>query len=219
MSVTTTCRDLSKLNPHVRAKVEQWLRQCNAAGLDVRISETYRSPERQEYLYKQGLSGVKTLGAHYFGVAVDFFFVENGTTAYPAAKMKAAADIAKKLGFEWGGDWVMKDTPHLQMLGGVTLAQYRQGKRPKWYYENPETSSPGESTAKDDDEMQKVFNAIEEIKADAQISWAAPIIADMRDKGIVKGKAGGALDLTERDIRTLEFCRRMIAENYVYVAK
>lgn len=39
--------------------------------------------------------------------------------------------IAKDLGFEWGGDWrSFKDMPHLQMVFGITTAQFRAGKRP-----------------------------------------------------------------------------------------
>jgi peptidoglycan L-alanyl-D-glutamate endopeptidase CwlK len=45
--------------------------------------------------------------------------------------MNTAADIAKKMGFTWGGDWIsFRDTPHLEILGGVALALYRQGRRP-----------------------------------------------------------------------------------------
>ena len=129
-----TYRDLSELRPYVRVRAEEWLARCKEVGLDPRISETYRSNKRQEYLYAQKLSTVKTTGAHGFRVALDYFFIENGKAVYPVAKMTAAAQIAKSLGFEWGGDWKsFKDMPHLQMLGGVTLAQYRQGKRPFWY--------------------------------------------------------------------------------------
>jgi hypothetical protein len=100
------------------------------------------------------------------------------------------------------------------MLGGVTLAQYRLGKRPLWYNQTITPTTPKEN----DDDMEKTYNSIDEIRADGNIAWSAPIISDMQEKGIVKGKAGGALDLTARDIRTLEFCRRMIAANYQYAS-
>jgi len=138
--------------------VELWLNHCKP-NIEPNISETYRSPERQEWLYAQNLSSVKTYGAHYFGVAVDFYFTENGKTAYPAAKMKAAADIAKKHGFTWGGDWPkLHDTPHLEMLGGISLAAYRQGKRPPWY--NSITNITPIIPKDDDDDMisQEQFN-------------------------------------------------------------
>jgi peptidoglycan LD-endopeptidase CwlK len=40
-------------------------------------------------------------------------------------------EMAKALGFEWGGDWAQfKDYPHLQMNFGLTLADLQNGKRP-----------------------------------------------------------------------------------------
>ena len=158
-------RDLNELTPYVRKQAEEWIKQCQAAGLDVRVSETYRSDVRQAYLYEQKLSTVKITGAHGFRVALDFFFVENGKTAYPIAKMTAAAQIAKKLGFEWGGDWTsFKDMPHLQMLGGISLAQYRQGVRPSWYEwppkqdHKPEHGNATEHDKKEDEMTQEEFD-------------------------------------------------------------
>ena len=148
--VTDACRDLSELVPYVRTRLEKWMAKCLSEGLDVRISETYRSQARQEYLYSHGKTQVRSLGAHYFRVAADFF-IKGGSDIYPEEKMKAAADIAKTYGFEWGGDWKsFKDTPHLQMLGGITLAEYRQGRRPKWYDWKPED---GESGGDEEDEI------------------------------------------------------------------
>ncbi len=42
------------------------------------------------------------------------------------------AELAKDLGFEWGGDWSgFKDYPHLQMTFGLSIAQLQEGLRPK----------------------------------------------------------------------------------------
>ena len=42
------------------------------------------------------------------------------------------AEIAKELGFQWGGDWrSFKDYPHLQMDFGLTINDLQEGKRPK----------------------------------------------------------------------------------------
>ena len=161
VSVTTSIRDLNELNPYVMVRAEKWIKQCQNASLDVRISETYRTNERQSYLYSLGLSTVQVTGAHGFRVALDFFFVENGKTAYPVAKMKAAAQIAKIIGFEWGGDWTsFQDMPHLQLLGGITLAQYRQGKRPSWYYKTVEQAKKemGEDDTITQDDFNKMMN-------------------------------------------------------------
>ena len=204
MSVTATIRDLNELIPYVRVNAEKWIAQCKAAGLDVRVSETYRSDARQAYLYAQGLSTVKTTGAHGFRVALDFFFVEGGKTSYPAAKMAAAAQIAKALGFEWGGDWTsFKDMPHLQMLGGVSLAQYRQGKRPPWYSWGPE---PDLEIIPEQEEDMTRYNSLDEIQNDSEVGpWALGTIEKLILSGFLRGKNDDTnnLDLSFELIRML----------------
>ncbi|MDO5036966.1 MAG: M15 family metallopeptidase [Tissierellia bacterium] len=46
--------DLDELNPKTREKAELFLKACQDQGLEVVIVETYRSQERQDYLYAQG---------------------------------------------------------------------------------------------------------------------------------------------------------------------
>jgi hypothetical protein len=195
-SVTSSIRDINELVAYVRVRAVEWIGQCNAAGLDPRISETYRTDARQAWLFTQGLTTVRLTGAHGFRVALDYFFVEGGKTAYPPAKMKAAADIAKKLGFAWGGDWVsFRDTPHLEMLGGVMLAQYRQGRRPAWYDWQPYEDESEELTV-------KRYNSVNEIKNELG-EWASEIIEILLEKELLKGDYAGNLDLSADMIRLL----------------
>lgn len=47
------------------------------------------------------------------------------------ADWQEVAQVAKRLGLEWGGDWTsFKDYSHLQMAFGLTTKQLRAGKRP-----------------------------------------------------------------------------------------
>ena len=54
MSVTKTCRDILELTPQAQKACNMFLAECKRQGLNVLITETYRSQERQNYLYEQG---------------------------------------------------------------------------------------------------------------------------------------------------------------------
>src|SRR5699024_3556473 len=94
--------------------------------------------------YKKGLyimfsDGHRTAGQslHNYGVAFDMFITnKNGTSAsWDTAKLNQAGQMAKQLGFEWGGDWQsIVDRPHIQMTGGLSLAQLQAGKKPNLKY-------------------------------------------------------------------------------------
>lgn len=49
-----TDRSVADLCPQMRSKCWQWLGNCSANGLRVGISETYRSPEKQDADYAKG---------------------------------------------------------------------------------------------------------------------------------------------------------------------
>ncbi|MFJ7890105.1 M15 family metallopeptidase [Lysinibacillus xylanilyticus] len=54
-SLTTTCRDINELLPPARLAVQLLFQECFKAGIkNIFITETYRSQERQKYLYEQG---------------------------------------------------------------------------------------------------------------------------------------------------------------------
>ena len=54
MSTTTACRDISQLTLNAQKACNMFIAECEAQGLKVLITETYRSQERQNYLYAQG---------------------------------------------------------------------------------------------------------------------------------------------------------------------
>lgn len=54
MNITETCRDLKELNPLVRVMLELALEDIKRQGINPLVVETYRSQERQNYLYCQG---------------------------------------------------------------------------------------------------------------------------------------------------------------------
>lgn len=54
--VTTACRDLNQLSAQAQKACVLFLEECKKKGLNVLITETYRSQERQNWLYEQGRS-------------------------------------------------------------------------------------------------------------------------------------------------------------------
>ncbi|MEH6941541.1 M15 family metallopeptidase [Bacillus sp. JJ722] len=119
MSVTKTCRDVNELKPVAKQACLLFLEECKKAGLDVFITETYRSQARQNYLYEQGRTrpGQKvtwTRSSNHTGRMAWDIAVNPPKNLYDATTLKKAGAIAKRLGITWGGDWDTPDMPHFQ---------------------------------------------------------------------------------------------------------
>ena len=122
-----TSRDISRLRPDVAANCRLWIDLCAAAGLNVLVTGTVRDDEYQQYLYAQGRtrpgaivtnSPVPTFHSEKFGLAFDFCQNNKGREYSDLGFFSRAAAVAKRMGFEWGGDWTtFTDRPHLQWAG------------------------------------------------------------------------------------------------------
>jgi len=140
----------AELHPIVAEKVEVLLEKTAERGISILITDDYRSFEEQDRLYDKGrrtpgkvvTHAVGGDSYHNFGLAVDFALqLENGNviwnTEYDGngngqSDWFEVAEIAKELGFQWGGDWRgFKDYPHLQMDFGLTINDLQEGKRLK----------------------------------------------------------------------------------------
>lgn len=126
MDVTKTCRDLGELLPEVRKGAEVLLAECKRQGLDIIITETYRSQERQDYLFEQGRTrpGRKVTWTrnsfHTTRRAFDVCQNIKGDEYNPVALMKVA-HLAKMMGFNPGAFWKKQDIPHIQLNVGDKL--------------------------------------------------------------------------------------------------
>ncbi len=138
-----------ELDPVVAAKTRQLLKKSAQQDINVIITEKVRSIKRQNELYEQGRSSDESVvtyakegeSYHNYGLAVDFALRNNdGEIIWDInydgnnngkADWFEVADIAKQLGFEWGGDWSkFKDYPHLQMDFRLSIRQLKKGLRP-----------------------------------------------------------------------------------------
>ncbi|QUI24500.1 peptidoglycan-binding protein [Vallitalea pronyensis] len=103
-------------------------------GIDILITCGFRSLEEQKKLYEDPNVYAAAPGKSYhnYGLAIDFVPVdENGNCLWSdLSAFNKVGSIGKNNGFEWGGDWVKKDRPHLQMPFGLTITQLLNGQRP-----------------------------------------------------------------------------------------
>jgi len=131
-------RSLSDLNPKVAAMCSEFINSCKKHNIDVIITSTYRDAESQNKLYAQGRTepGKKVTNAkggqsfHNWKVAFDFCPIVNGKAEWnDVALYTKCGEIAEAVGLEWAGRWVkFKELAHCQYTGGLTLADFQEGK-------------------------------------------------------------------------------------------
>ena len=128
-------RDITLCHPRLQRIASAWMKACATEGITVAISETLRTAAEQDALYAQGRTkpgnivtnakGSSYRSQHQWGIAFDFYLKMDidgdgkiSDDAYNDSKghFKRAAEIAKKLGLAWGGDWKsIVDKPHLYL--------------------------------------------------------------------------------------------------------
>ncbi|ANU12106.1 M15 family metallopeptidase [Planococcus antarcticus] len=140
----------SGLHPIVEEKSDLLVAQAAEIGIDILITDGYRSPEEQDRLHNQGRSAPGTVvtyaeageSYHNYGLAIDYALrLDDGSVVWDITRDDndngesdwfEVAAIGKKLGFDWGGDWQrFKDYPHLEMTFGLSIRELQQGWRPE----------------------------------------------------------------------------------------
>ena len=117
----TTCRDIDALATNSQKACRLFLAECKKHGLDVLITETYRSQARQDYLYAQGRTraGKKVTwtknSRHTSRRAWDVCKNVKGGEYSDEGFFRKCGAVAKKLGIIWGGDWSTPDMPHFEV--------------------------------------------------------------------------------------------------------
>ncbi|MEY9975315.1 M15 family metallopeptidase [Lysinibacillus sp. RC79] len=121
-SVTTTCRDLTELLTPAQTACRLLFQECYKAGIkNIFITETYRSQERQNYLYAQGRTRpgqivTWTLNSNHKSRLAWDIAVGPPQSLYDVTTLNRIGAIARKLGITWGGDWVGSiDRPHFEV--------------------------------------------------------------------------------------------------------
>lgn len=109
-------RDIHLLHPAFRNKIILLFVEAKKRGIDLFISETYRTPERQNMFFGMKLTKVRSGGSkHQYGLAIDVIPVINGKSyADNHEVLKRVGLIGEKLGLKWGGRWRFYDPVHFE---------------------------------------------------------------------------------------------------------
>jgi peptidoglycan LD-endopeptidase CwlK len=119
---------LDDLRPKTKKLCELWIEQCRKQGINLVVTQTFRSPQLQEAYYSQGRETLESVNAkrkkvglqviletdnkivtkapagsspHNYGLAWDFAPIVNGKIDWNNLDLfKKCGEIAKKLNFE-----------------------------------------------------------------------------------------------------------------------
>lgn len=132
------CDDLNLLHPTMRRKVRAIISDAAGHGIKLMVFETFRSKERQLELYQQGVTKLKEVGVHHYGLAADIVFAD--PTGQPSWKgdFSFLGRLAKAHNVIWGGDWddnpktpnKFQDEDHIQLIAVNQQTDLFAGK---WY--------------------------------------------------------------------------------------
>ncbi|WP_338079456.1 M15 family metallopeptidase [Aquibacillus halophilus] len=140
----------TQLDPVIEIYQDRLIAQAATNGINILITDDFRSIEEQNALYARGRTTEGNIvtnvqggeSYHNYGLAIDFALqLENGDVIWDVyydgnnngeSDWMEVVEIAKEMGFEWGGDWKnFRDYPHLQMDFGLTIWDLQRGKRPE----------------------------------------------------------------------------------------
>lgn len=152
---------VTRLHPVVAAKKDELVALSKNAGIDIVITDDFRSTEEQNALYRKGRSDEGAIvtqvkggqSYHNYGLAIDFALgapggkvlwdLEYDGNRNGKSDWMEVVAIAKRLGFSWGGDWAsFRDYPHLQMDFGYSIGELQRGWRPPDQIAAVKTQSP-----------------------------------------------------------------------------
>ncbi|EKN71616.1 peptidase M15B and M15C DD-carboxypeptidase VanY/endolysin [Neobacillus bataviensis LMG 21833] len=153
----------TELHPIVKERSNQLIQQSAKKGIVIVITDGFRSAEDQNRLYEKGRTADGTIvtyakggeSYHNFGLAIDFALkTPSGDVIWDRqydgnkngkADWAEVVEMAKVLGFQWGGDWTQfKDYPHLEMNFGLTIAELQNGDRPAGSSMTADTTKDGQ---------------------------------------------------------------------------
>jgi peptidoglycan L-alanyl-D-glutamate endopeptidase CwlK len=135
-------RKIEDLHPKVAELCKKFIAECDKQDIDILITSTYRDAESQNALYAQGRTkpGSVVTNAkagqswHNWRCAFDVVPLRNGkpvwgTMGKDLELWNKVGAIGESVGLEWAGRWKrMREFPHFQFTGGLTLADFQAGK-------------------------------------------------------------------------------------------
>ena len=104
--------DLALLEPVTRAAVQGIIVDAKAAGHNMMVFETYRSQELQAIYFRRGVTQLKTVGVHHYGLAADIVKVDEYGHPSWDGDFSFLGVLAKKHGLISGLDWGHPEREH-----------------------------------------------------------------------------------------------------------
>lgn len=209
-------RDINELLPTAKEACRLFLAECEKEGLDVLITETYRSQQRQDELYAKGRTepGEKVTwtknSRHTSRLAWDICQNKKGGEYSDTEFFKACGGVAKRLGITWGGDWKTPDMPHFEVTkkwiykGGVEMEKRISELEKKLAeLENEVIASSAILEALLEKQPKRYHYTVEVPE------WGRVTVQKLLDEGIFSGTAADDLNLSEDMLRMMVITERM----------
>lgn len=137
-------RKIEDLLPVVQEKAKAFLAKCEAEGIDILVTSTYRDLESQAALYAQGRTtpGKKVTNAkpgtsyHNWQCAFDIVPLRHGKAVWstkPGPDLdlwNKVGEIGESCGLEWAARWrSFPEFAHFQFTNGLTIKDLQAGKK------------------------------------------------------------------------------------------
>lgn len=136
------------LEPSTRKLVQQIIDSAKQMGIDAMIFETFRSQARQQELFNNGATKLRTVGVHHYGLACDIVRVVGGEPSWKG-DFSFLGQLGHASGLIWGGDWGNPGISH-SFIDAVHVQRCTIARQPAlfagtWYPEdayNPYADDP-----------------------------------------------------------------------------
>lgn len=136
-------RSLDDLTPATYSKALAFRAACDAAGIDLLVTSTYRDHESQAALYAQGRTAPGKIVTnakpgqswHNWRCAMDVVPLRNGkpvwsSTGEDAKLWQRVGELGESVGLEWAGRWKsFRELAHFQNAQGKTIAELQAGAK------------------------------------------------------------------------------------------
>ena len=145
----TSLSRVALMHPLLRTELANILSEIEQGGVSIRLTQTLRTIQEQNDLYaigrtKPGKIVTNAKGGqsyHNYGLACDFCLLhKDGSISWNMhedldkdgiADWMEVVKIFEKYGWEWGGKWKFKDTPHFQKTFGKSIKDLQNCKKDK----------------------------------------------------------------------------------------
>ena len=145
----TSLSRVALMHPLLRTELANILSEIGQGGVSIRLTQTLRTIQEQNDLYaigrtKPGKIVTNAKGGqsyHNWGLSCDFCLLhKDGSISWNMhedldkdgiADWMEVVKIFEKYGWEWGGKWKFKDTPHFQKTFGKSIKDLQNCKKDK----------------------------------------------------------------------------------------